>query len=362
MKHIFRGKNRLVLTIVICLLFVVVALSNAMGKSLVNGELIEESKEIVDNSINNKQLSINLFNFRILNRDWNYWSNSPNLFTIPSGNVGIGTDNPQATLDIYDYDEPTELRLASGLSGGSCSINFANGGWILRSGLAAPPQTLSFRYGGTDVLSLHGSRVGIGISNPGEEFVVNSDKETRIFINSPFESGPGFEFGSEGHEKWAIYRPANTHDLRIHNTLSAGDIVTFQNSTGNVGIGTINPDSKLDIEGDLEVTGAYKGNIGPGNGAPFPRPAYDSGFISISRGDYKTLYHNISGEVMNYVVDLQFYSSFNGIHNVFYGGTYDGPDDQGGFWCNLTNESIQIFRLAQDDDVETARIRIWVYN
>lgn len=33
--------------------------------------------------------------------DWNYWSNPPHMHSIPSGNVGIGTNNPSAKLDAY---------------------------------------------------------------------------------------------------------------------------------------------------------------------------------------------------------------------------------------------------------------------
>ncbi len=31
---------------------------------------------------------------------WNYWNDSPNMWSIPDGNVGIGTNNPQAKLDV----------------------------------------------------------------------------------------------------------------------------------------------------------------------------------------------------------------------------------------------------------------------
>ena len=32
--------------------------------------------------------------------DWNYWSNPPNMHTIPDGNVGIGTNTPTAALEV----------------------------------------------------------------------------------------------------------------------------------------------------------------------------------------------------------------------------------------------------------------------
>lgn len=233
------------MTLTVCILFIAVVFSSVVGKTQDNQNQISKKERNSEPYLENEQRNTGFLNFRILNRDWNYWANKPNLFTIPTGNVGIGTDSPQATLDICDHDEPTELRLSSGISGGSCSINFANGGWEIISIMGSPPTTLKFRYGETDTMTLRGSKVGIGSTNPNEELVVSSDEETRIFINSPFEWGPGIEWGNEGHEKWAMYRPANTNDLRIHNTLNAGDIVTFQNTTGNVGIGTTNPSSSV---------------------------------------------------------------------------------------------------------------------
>ena len=37
---------------------------------------------------------------KLFNGDWDYWTNSPNIFTIPEGNVGIGTSNPKSELEV----------------------------------------------------------------------------------------------------------------------------------------------------------------------------------------------------------------------------------------------------------------------
>jgi hypothetical protein len=42
----------------------------------------------------------------------------------------------------------------------------------------------------------------------------------------------------------------------------------------------------IEAHGDLYVDGAYKGGIGPNGAAPFPRPAYDSGWVSVPAGTY----------------------------------------------------------------------------
>jgi hypothetical protein len=157
----------------------------------------------------------------------------------------------------------------------------------------------------------------------------------------------GAEYWLAGVGSWG-----NTNDFVIGRA-SPKLLIT---PTGNVGIGTTEPQEKLTVQGNLAVTGAYKGNIGPNGGAPFPRPAYDSGWVSI--GIFETVFtHNIGGNTDNYVVDMQFKDSYWGVHTMGYGGW-----DPGGHWTNLTNTSITVRRGPDDTVVDQIRIRIWVYN
>ena len=149
------------------------------------------------------------------------------------------------------------------------------------------------------------------------------------------------------------------------NTL--GDSIIYENA-GNVGIGTTDPNAKLEVDGDLKVNGAYKGNISSSSGsdgAPFPRPAYDSGWVSFSQGECKTLTHNIGGNVDNYVVDMQFKDTDVtwGINIIRFGGVGGDPDQRAGAcWENLLTSSIKVCRMSADPFADQMRIRIWVYN
>lgn len=119
-------------------------------------------------------------------------------------------------------------------------------------------------------------------------------------------------------------------------------------------------------EGDLVVTKAYRGNLGPNKGAPFPRPAYDSGWLSIAQGATKVLNHAIGGNPDDYVVDLQFKKSDGEVHQHLYGGiqfvsgltslTY------GASWGRLTANEIRVYRKTNDEIVDFIRVRIWVIN
>jgi hypothetical protein len=110
-------------------------------------------------------------------------------------------------------------------------------------------------------------------------------------------------------------------------------------------------------DGDLVVTGEVRGFHGDNHGAPFPRPAFDSGWVSISPGQSIGLTHGIGGDVDDYVVDMTFDDSFWGVNAVFFGG---GADHLGARWQGLTDERITVHRLRDDENAEQVRIRIWV--
>ena len=119
----------------------------------------------------------------------------------------------------------------------------------------------------------------------------------------------------------------------------------------------------ISSQGDLYVTGALRGDIGPAGGGPFPRPAWDSGWQSMSQGQKSVLTHGLGGDPDAYVVDVQFRQP-SGIHHTFYGGNsfFKGDDfcDRGGYWDNLTDQSIQVRRFSYDLGMMEVRVRIWV--
>lgn len=63
--------------------------------------------------------------------------------------------------------------------------------------------------------------------------------------------------------------------------------VTTSSNAGHAGVHAVNAGSGPAVfsEGDLYVTGKSYGNIGPSGGAPFPKPAYNSGWIPITIED-----------------------------------------------------------------------------
>ena len=113
----------------------------------------------------------------------------------------------------------------------------------------------------------------------------------------------------------------------------------------------------LDVEGDVSYDGALIG--------AFPRPAYDSGWVSINQGETKTFTHNLGGNPDNYVVDMtcKSDSASYGVNQLFFGGmyAYDPIKHYGAYWKALTSTSIQVHRYDNDLHCDKVRVRIWVY-
>ena len=119
MKQIFIGKTRLVLTITVFVLFVAVAFSSAVGKTLFTEKILVYSKEDGNNLLRTSGSTSKLFRplslpewfYKIFNYDWNYWSNPPDMYTIPTGNIGIG-DTPQEDSKLYVKTGPSDWKYA----------------------------------------------------------------------------------------------------------------------------------------------------------------------------------------------------------------------------------------------------------
>ena len=101
-------------------------------------------------------------------------------------------------------------------------------------------------------------------------------------------------------------------------------------------------------------------------------PAWDSGWVSMDPGQALVLDHNLGVSILRYVVRMEFKQvSKEGapeapmaIHQFGYGGlasnvlndaTYLGAN-----WQNLTNQSITLYRWADDQYADQVRVRIWL--
>ena len=248
--------------------------------------------------------------------------------------IGVRQDtaNPLTILSPRQEMTPTPYALYAANTG-------ANDDWMVA---------------GNNMYSIPSENVGIGTSVPGAKLEVIQDSWTDILKVGLLSSSNRLILSS-GH-LWASISGGTTNR----------DDIVIRHSTGNVGINTSGLDAKLEVGGDLKVTGAYKGNISSSSGsdgAPFPRPAYDSGWVAVAQGSEPILTHNIGGNVDNYVVDLQFKDTVMGfgVNTLGYGRFYFGGWG-GASYYQLTTTSIMVTRGSSDPYAPQVRVRIWVYN
>lgn len=246
------------------------------------------------------------------------WQDGTHIYNTNSGNVGIGTSTPASKLSVdggdlqiengqgrfkgwYNYNSGSGQAAEIGLSGSTVYIYnsqrplFSEAGDIQIGGAVA---------GGLTVKQTTGN-VGIGTSSPLENFSVIAPN------NSTNQIG----FGLVGEQKSALYH-SNANGLMVYSSINAGanhpmhfltgGVTADERITilgdGNVGIGKTNPGEKLEVAGNLLVTG-INGLIlnTPGGGAIdnqtgnlFFQKANGAGFIFRNTGPTYTEYMRIN--------------------------------------------------------------------
>jgi hypothetical protein len=138
------------------------------------------------------------------NHPLRFYTNSSAVMTLlASGNVGIGTTNPNAKLDIEGTPGVVQL-------------------------LVQPSST------GTAIAKI----------------ASNGNGHAHLDFDAAFANY--IDFLSAGTSKWRIGRPSGTYDFEIYNSNLSTSSLLVQSSTGNVGIGTTNTGPyKLAVEGTI---------------------------------------------------------------------------------------------------------------
>jgi len=168
------------------------------------------------------------------------WTTSgANISNTNSGNVGIGTANPTSRLHLngnfrsegsFSQGWPGTFDIdANGIVGGRFSL-LANG----KVGIGIP-DPLPYSQ-----LQVHGNG-GIASTGPGAEFRLRNQNSTRT---------------SEVYlDEWQWYA---TDNIARFAKPGIGDIMAIT-AAGNVGIGTINPGARLQVDGNFRLLGCTDG-------------------------------------------------------------------------------------------------------
>ena len=204
-----------------------------------------------------------------------FWTaNGANIYNSNSGNVGIGTTSPLYKLDIVGpinvtngYSEPTaeigyRIKFADngginndsgiGLSGSLTNENL----WI-NKGSANGSIRFMFGTAGEKVTFTATGNIGIGTTAPSYRLDVLSPNTIDAFVRSQRQDTTtpvGFTMANGATNVSYMYMPPSSSDIRFY---TGGDRLSILNSNGNVGIGTTTPSEKLEVSGNLKISGNY---------------------------------------------------------------------------------------------------------
>jgi len=176
---------------------------------------------------------------------WNSSGDYGELFTsfghdiilTAGGNVGIGTDSPEEKLHVEGTIE-VDQKIQANDSGG---------------------LELATDEGTTRLLIHDNGNVGIGTTNPQVKLEVRASAGSGVFAYGPSVQGYGVRGSSPRHGVEGV----STGGKGVYGTSTTGYAGYFEGPKnyfeGNVGIGTISPAVKLEVNGQIKINGGSPG-------------------------------------------------------------------------------------------------------
>jgi len=168
------------------------------------------------------------------------------------GNVGIGTTNPGAKLDVATNSSGTTIIVGRGNGQSSIKANSDNGGYLALDSTGG--ELILNHYSSANIwMVTGGGNVGIGTTSPVNKLQIGS---------VPSYSGNPFAIGN-GTDQFAIFQGSSFTQFYTN-----GGFLFATNNTesmritaaGNVGIGTTSPGAKLDVQTSSTNLGLRLGN------------------------------------------------------------------------------------------------------
>ncbi len=250
----------------------------------------------------------------LVSDDCDWTLSGTDVYSAVSGNVGIGSMSPSVKLDVVGAARITaglQLLEASATNGYVLTADASgNASWQAAPGGDDGDWTVS----GNDVYNTGTGNVGIGSSTPSVKLdVVGAARITTGLQLLEGSASLGYVLTSDasGNASWADVDGLVSNDADW--TISGNNI--YSANTGNVGIGSSTPGTKLDVNGPGWFSDSIYVSGRPGRVRIMGEQNYSAALHYEYRDTTKySLYHRIKGP--GYGTDYFMFSSFESENNL----------------------------------------------